>query len=122
MTFDDIYEDDVLVQWTENISRETLELEFLQLVARYRQKTREIQQLKKEASDRSWERTMRRQERSGGWMQIMKYAVRVGGEYFCDGPMDNLRVVVMKREQAENLAKILLASGDEQDIEVVEYD
>lgn len=68
MTFDDIYEDDVLVQWTENISRETLELEFLQLVSRYRRKTREIQQLKKDASDRSWERTMRRQERSGGWM------------------------------------------------------
>lgn len=67
MTFD-IYDDDVLVQWTENISRETLELEFLQLVSRYRRKTREIQQLKKEASDRGWERTMRRQERSGGWM------------------------------------------------------
>lgn len=68
MTFDDIYEDDVLVQWTENISRETLELEFLQLVARYRQKTREIQKMKKDASDRGWERTMRQQERSGGWM------------------------------------------------------
>lgn len=68
MAFDDIYEDDVLVQWTENISRETLELEFLQLVSRYRRKTREIQQLKKDASDRGWERTMRQQERSGGWM------------------------------------------------------
>ena len=69
MTFDDdIYEDDVLVQWTENISRETLELEFLQLVSRYRRKTREIQKMKKEASDSSWERTMRQQERSGGWM------------------------------------------------------
>ena len=69
MTFDDdIYNDDVLVQWTENISRETLELEFLQLVSRYRRKTREIQKMKKEASDSSWERTMRQQERSGGWM------------------------------------------------------
>ena len=52
----------------------------------------------------------------------MRYAVRVGGEYFCDGPMDNLRVVVMELAQAENLVKILRASGDEQDIEVVEYD
>lgn len=52
----------------------------------------------------------------------MKYAVLVAGEYFRDGPMDNLRVVVMKREQAENLAKILLASGEETDIEVVEYE
>ena len=69
MTFDDdIYEDDVLVQWTENISRETLELEFLQLVSRYRRKTREIQKMKKDASDMGWERTMRQQERSGGWM------------------------------------------------------
>ena len=65
---DDIYEDDVLVQWTENISRETLELEFLQLVSRYRRKTREIQKMKKDASDMGWERTMRQQERSGGWM------------------------------------------------------
>ena len=68
MAFDDIYEDDVLVQWTENISRETLELEFLQLVSRYRRKTREIQKMKKDASDMGWERTMRQQERSGGWM------------------------------------------------------
>lgn len=69
MTFDDdIYNDDVLVQWTENISRETLELEFLQLVSRYRRKTREIQKMKKEASDSGWELTMRQQERSGGWM------------------------------------------------------
>ena len=69
MTFDDdIYNDDVLVQWTENISRETLELEFLQLVSRYRRKTREIQKMKKAASDIGWERTMRQQERSGGWM------------------------------------------------------
>lgn len=52
----------------------------------------------------------------------MKYAVRVGGEYFRDGPMDNLRVVVMKLEQAENLVKILRASGEETDIEVVEYE
>ena len=68
MAFDDIYEDDVLVQWTENISRETLELEFLQLVSRYRRKTREIQKMKKDASDMGWERTMRQQERSGGSM------------------------------------------------------
>ena len=52
----------------------------------------------------------------------MMCAVRVAGEYFCEGPMDNLRVVVMKREQAENLVKILLASGEETDIEVVEYE
>lgn len=72
MTFaailDEVYDDHTLVEWTENVSRDTLELEYLQLVARYRRKTREIQQLKKEASDRGWERTMRQQERSGGWM------------------------------------------------------
>ena len=68
MTFDDIYEDDVLVEWTETATRETLELEFLQLVSRYRRKTREIQKMKKAASDFGWERTMRQQERSGGSM------------------------------------------------------
>ena len=69
MTFDDdIYDDHLLLEWTENISRETLELEFLQLVARYRRKSREIQKMKKVASDMGWERTMRQQERSGGTM------------------------------------------------------
>ena len=51
----------------------------------------------------------------------MMYAVRVGEYYFSEGPMDNLRVVVMERKQAQNLMKILLAQGDEQDIEIVEY-
>ena len=64
----DPHDDPILVEWTETATRETLELEFLQLVSRYRRKTREIQQLKKEASDRSWERTMRQQELSGGSM------------------------------------------------------
>jgi hypothetical protein len=68
MTFDDIYDDHLLLEWTENASRETLELEFLQLVARYRRKSREIQKMKKDASDMGWERTMRQQERSGGTM------------------------------------------------------
>lgn len=49
------------------------------------------------------------------------YIIRVGEHYFSEGPLDNLRAVVMERKQAENLVKILLAQGDEQDIEIVEY-
>jgi hypothetical protein len=61
----EVYEDHELVEWVENSSRETLELHYMELVARYRAKCRE---LKKIASDYSWERTMRQQERSGGTM------------------------------------------------------
>lgn len=50
----------------------------------------------------------------------MKYVVRVGDQYFSEGPIDNLRVVVMELAQAQNLVKILLASGNEQDIEIEE--
>jgi hypothetical protein len=62
---DEVYEDHELVEWVENASRDRLELHYMELVARYRAKCRE---LKKITSDIGWERTMRRQERSGGWM------------------------------------------------------
>jgi hypothetical protein len=62
---DEVYEDHELVEWVENASRATLELHYMELVARYRGKCRE---LKKIATEYSWERTMRQQERSGGWM------------------------------------------------------
>jgi hypothetical protein len=62
---DEVYEDQALVEWVENASRATLELHYMELVARYRGKCRE---LKKITSDIGWERTARQQERSGGWM------------------------------------------------------
>ena len=72
MSFDamlaSVYEDDELVEWVENASRETLELHYMELVARYRAKCRELKKMQKIATEYSWERTMRQQERSGGWM------------------------------------------------------
>ena len=72
MSFDamlaSVYEDHELVEWVENASRETLELHYMELVARYRGKCRELKKMRNIASDLSWERTARRQERSGGWM------------------------------------------------------
>jgi hypothetical protein len=62
---DEVYEDQALVEWVENASRATLELHYMELIARYRAKCRE---LKKIATEYSWERTMRQQERSGGTM------------------------------------------------------
>jgi hypothetical protein len=62
---DEVYEDQPLVEWVENASRATLELHYMELVALYRAKCRE---LKKIATEYSWERTARQQERSGGWM------------------------------------------------------
>jgi hypothetical protein len=64
----EVYEDQALVEWVENASRERLELHYMELVARYRGKCRELKKMQKIASDYSWERTMRQQERSGGWM------------------------------------------------------
>lgn len=49
------------------------------------------------------------------------YVIRVGEYYFSEGPIDNLRVVVMEQKQAENLVKILLAQGDEQDIQIERF-
>jgi hypothetical protein len=70
MSFDlmSVYEDDALVEWVENASRETLELHYMELVGRYRIACREIRKANKMLDDLSWERTARRQERSGGWM------------------------------------------------------
>jgi hypothetical protein len=72
MSFDamlaSVYEDHELVEWVENASRETLELHYMELVARYRATCRELRKTRNTVSDLIWERTARRQERSGGWM------------------------------------------------------
>jgi hypothetical protein len=51
MTFDDmldrVYDDHDLVEWVENVSRETLELQYMELVARYRLKFKELRDLSK---------------------------------------------------------------------------
>ena len=65
---DEVYEDHELVEWVENASRDRLELHYMELVARYRAKCRELKKMQKIATEYSWERTMRQQERSGGTM------------------------------------------------------
>lgn len=51
MTFDNmldqVYDDHDLVEWVENASRETLELQYMELVARYRLKFKELRDLSK---------------------------------------------------------------------------
>ena len=65
MTTFDVYEDHALVEWVDNASRETLELRFMEVVAMYRGKCRELNKLR-DAAD--WSAYARQQERSGGWM------------------------------------------------------
>ena len=47
---DEVYEDHELVEWVENASRETLELHYMELVARYRGKCRELRTMRNIAS------------------------------------------------------------------------
>ena len=72
MTFDAmmdaVYDDEALVEWVENASRDALALRYMELMARYRLKSRELKNLQDHVTDMSWERTMRQQERSGGTM------------------------------------------------------
>jgi hypothetical protein len=72
MTFDDmldrVYDDHDLVEWVENASRDSLALRYMELMARYRMKSRELKKMNEIATEYSWERTMRQQERSGGTM------------------------------------------------------
>jgi hypothetical protein len=72
MTFDDmldrVYDDHDLVEWVENASRDSLALRYMELMARYRLKSRELKKMNEIATEYSWERTMRQQERSGGTM------------------------------------------------------
>jgi hypothetical protein len=65
---DAVYDDEALVEWVENASRDALALRYMELMARYRGKCREIKNLQDHAVNMSWERTMRQQERSGGTM------------------------------------------------------
>lgn len=72
MTFDDmldrVYDDHDLVEWVENASRDSIALRYMELMARYRLKSRELKKMNEIATEYSWERTMRQQERSGGTM------------------------------------------------------
>ena len=72
MTFDNmldaVYDDEALVEWVENASRDALALRYMELMARYRLKSRELKKMNEIATEYSWERTMRQQERSGGTM------------------------------------------------------
>lgn len=61
----DPYDDGELVEWVELASREALELEFMNLVRKYRRVSKAYKDLQ---YNTSWERTARQQERSGGWM------------------------------------------------------
>lgn len=61
----DPYDDGELVEWVELASREALELEFMNLVRKYRRVSKAYKDLQ---YNTSWERTYRQQERSGGWM------------------------------------------------------
>lgn len=61
----DPYDDHELMEWVENASRETLEIEFMVMVTKYKAARRELRELRTAVS---WERTARQQEHSGGWM------------------------------------------------------
>ena len=67
MTFDAmmdaVYDDEALVEWVENASRDTLALRYMELMARYRLKSRELKQLQESTADLSWERNP---DRMGG--------------------------------------------------------
>ena len=61
----DPYDDEVLVEWLENVSHARLELEFMDLMRKYVNLKRKHNEY---VSNVGWERTARQQERSGGWM------------------------------------------------------
>ena len=61
----DPYDDEALVGWLQSASRETLEVNFMELVQKYRRVSKAYKDL---AYNSTWERTARQQERSGGWM------------------------------------------------------
>ena len=50
---DEVYEDQALVEWVENASRERLELHYMELDARYRATCRELRKMRNIASDLS---------------------------------------------------------------------
>ena len=57
--------DDLMMDWVQECERGMLELAYMDLLRSYRELKRKHE---KYVSDTGWERTMRRQERSGGWM------------------------------------------------------
>jgi hypothetical protein len=61
----DPYDDHELIEFVENCGRDRLEMEYMNLVRKYRNLSREHKQF---ISNVGWERTMRQQERSGGTM------------------------------------------------------
>ena len=55
----------------------------------------------------------------------MKYAIKVkfedGWLYVSEGPIDELRPMIMTLEQAQELARLWELEGHEENIEIVEY-
>ena len=43
---DSVYDDEALVEWVENASRDTIALHYMELMARYRGKCRELKEIK----------------------------------------------------------------------------
>ena len=72
MRFDDmldkVYDNHDLVEWVENASRDALALRYMELMARYRLKSRDLKQMTEIANDASWQRDPRQQQRMGAWM------------------------------------------------------
>lgn len=56
---------------------------------------------------------------------MKKYAVRVqfddGWLYISEGPIDELRPMLMSPEQAEEMVKLWVLEGNEEAVEIVEY-
>lgn len=61
----DPYDDEGFMFWLENTERGMLELAYIDLKRKYLELKREHSEY---VSNVGWERTARRQERSGGWM------------------------------------------------------
>jgi len=57
--------DEALVEWVESASRDTLEMQFMELVQKYLRVSKAYKDL---SYNYIWEQTARQQERSGGWM------------------------------------------------------
>lgn len=57
--------DDLMMDWVQECERGMLELAYMDLLRSYRKLRKEHSEY---VSNVGWERTMRQQERSGGWM------------------------------------------------------
>ena len=50
----DPYDDPELVEWVESVGRQTLEIEYMSMVLRYRNKCMELKKAREIATDLSW--------------------------------------------------------------------